>query len=40
MQEIALALNVDALLEGSVQQVGERLRVNAQLVLGSDGSHL
>ena len=40
VREIARALNVDALLEGSVQQVGDRLRVTAQLVLGSDGSHL
>ena len=40
VREIAQALNVDALLEGSVQQVGDRLRVTAQLVLGSDGSHL
>ena len=40
VREIARALSVDALLEGSVQQVGERLRVTAQLVLGSDGSHL
>jgi TolB-like protein len=40
IREIAQALNVDALLEGSVQQVGDRLRVTAQLVLGIDGSHL
>ena len=40
VREIAQALNVDALLEGSVQQVGDRLRVTAQLVLGGDGSHL
>ncbi len=40
VREIAQALSVDALLEGSVQQVGGRLRVTAQLVLGSDGSHL
>lgn len=40
VREIAAALSVDALLEGSVQQVGERLRVTAQLVLGSDGLHL
>lgn len=39
VRDIAQALNVDALLEGSVQQVGVRLRVTAQLVLGSDGSH-
>ncbi len=40
VREIAQALSVDALLEGSVQQVGDRLRVTAQLILGSDGSHL
>lgn len=40
IREIARTLSVDALLEGSVQQVGDRLRVTAQLVLGRDGSHL
>ena len=40
VREIARALNVDALLEGSVQQVGDRLRVTAELVHGSDGTHL
>ena len=40
IREIAKALQVDALLEGSVQQVGDRLRVTAQLILGSDGTHL
>ncbi len=39
-REIARMLEVDALLEGSVQQVGDRLRVTAQLILGSDGTHL
>ena len=37
---IATELSVDALLEGSVQIVGDRLRVTAQLILGSDGTHL
>jgi len=40
IREIAKALQVDALLEGSVQQIGDRLRVTAQLILGSDGTHL
>ena len=39
-RDIARTLDVDAILEGSVQQVGERLRVTAQLILGSDGTHL
>lgn len=40
VRDIARELSVDALLEGSVQIVGDRLRVTAQLVLGSDGTHL
>ena len=39
-RDIARTLDVDAILEGSVQQVGDRLRVTAQLILGSDGTHL
>ena len=38
--EIARKLDVDALVEGSLQQVGDRLRVTAQMILGSDGVHL
>jgi TolB-like protein/tetratricopeptide (TPR) repeat protein len=40
VRKIASELSVDALLEGSVQTVGDRLRVTAQLILGSDGTHL
>jgi len=40
VRSIASELSVDALLEGSVQIVGDRLRVTAQLILGSDGTHL
>ena len=40
VRNIASELSVDALLEGSVQIVGDRLRVTAQLILGSDGTHL
>ncbi|MBO9663025.1 winged helix-turn-helix domain-containing protein [Dokdonella sp.] len=37
---IAAQLGVAALLEGSVQRDGERVRVNVQLVDGGSGSHL
>lgn len=37
---IARELDVDAVLEGSVQRMGEQVRVTAQLILGSDGTHL
>ena len=40
VREIATELAVDALLEGSVQLDGTQLKVTAQLVLGTDGSHL
>ena len=40
VRNIASELSVDAVLEGSVQVVGDRLRVTAQLILGSDGTHL
>ena len=40
VRNIAKELSVDALLEGSVQIIGDRLRVTAQLILGSDGTHL
>ena len=40
VRKIASELSVDALLEGSVQLVDDRLRVTAQLILGSDGTHL
>lgn len=37
--EIAAALQVDALVEGSVIQDGSRIRVNAQLIRGSTDEH-
>jgi adenylate cyclase len=40
IRKIAKTLDVDAVLEGSVQIVGEHLRITAQLILGSDGTHL
>lgn len=40
VRTIANALHVSTLLEGSVQRSGERIRVLAQLVLGSDGRHI
>jgi TolB-like protein/tetratricopeptide (TPR) repeat protein len=40
IREIAAELQVDAVLEGSVQRIGSRLRVTAQLILGQDGTHL
>ena len=38
--EIARQLNVGAILEGSVQKAGERVRVIAQLINAADGTHL
>lgn len=40
VRRIARELGVDAVLEGSVQRVGEAIRVTAQLILASDGTHL
>lgn len=40
IREIAAQLEVEALLEGSVQFAGDRLRVTAQLILGHDRTHL
>ena len=39
VREVGRRLGVEFLLEGSVQRVGERIRVNAQLVNSSDGFH-
>jgi len=37
---IARALNVHAVVEGSVREVGDRVRITAQLIDASDGYHL
>jgi TolB-like protein/uncharacterized membrane protein YhdT len=39
-REIARALNVSTVLEGSVRKSGERIRVTAQLINAADGYHL
>lgn len=40
VRRIAEALGVTTILEGSVRKAGNRVRVTAQLVTASDGSHL
>jgi TolB-like protein/Tfp pilus assembly protein PilF len=40
IRRIAEALNVSSILEGSVRRSGSKLRVTAQLIDASDGSHL
>lgn len=40
IRTIGEALNVDTLLEGSVRNAGDRLRVSAQLINVADGYHL
>lgn len=40
VQEIALALGVRHIVEGSVRRSGDRLRVTAQLIRAEDGFHL
>ena len=40
VQEIARALDVGHVLEGSVQRVGNRVRITAQLIRASDGFHV
>jgi serine/threonine protein kinase len=40
IREIGSILNVDTILEGSVQKAGNRLRITAQLISVSDGYHL
>ncbi len=40
VRRIARELSVDAVLEGSVQRVGGAIRLTAQLILASDGTHL
>ena len=38
--EVANALNVNAVLEGSIRKAGDRVRITAQLISASDGFHL
>ena len=40
VQEIARALEVGHILEGSVQRSGDRVRITAQLIRASDGFHV
>ncbi len=40
VQEVAEKLGVTYVLEGSVRKMGERLRVNTQLIDATDGDHL
>jgi serine/threonine-protein kinase len=40
VRKIAEALGVNHILEGSVRKAGNRVRVTAQLIVASDGSHL
>ena len=40
LQEVASALGVKFILEGSVRKAGERVRVNAQLIDGGNGGHV
>jgi TolB-like protein/Tfp pilus assembly protein PilF len=40
LPQIAQELNVDAVVEGTVQRFGKRLRISAQLVLASTDMHL
>lgn len=40
LPQIAKELNVDAVVEGTVQRVGERVRVRAQLIYASTDEHL
>jgi TolB-like protein/Tfp pilus assembly protein PilF len=40
IREIARKLNVETLLEGSVRQMGDELRVTAQLINANDGFHI
>ena len=40
IREVSEKLGVSLVLEGSVRKMGDRLRINAQLIKGSDGGHL
>ncbi|MEJ7738208.1 MAG: adenylate/guanylate cyclase domain-containing protein [Chitinophagaceae bacterium] len=40
IRDIALRLNVDKVLEGSVRKAGNRVRITAQLINAADGYHI
>ena len=40
VRTVARELSVDAIVEGSVQALGTRFRVTAQMIFGTDGTHL
>jgi len=40
IRDIAMKLNVDKVLEGSVRKAGNRVRITAQLINAADGYHL
>ena len=40
LPEIARELNVDGIIEGTVQRSGDRIRITAQLIYGSSDKHL
>ncbi len=40
IREVGKALNVQYVLEGSVRKIGERVRINAQLIDATTGGHL
>jgi adenylate cyclase len=40
IRDIALKLNVDKVLEGSVRKAGSRVRITAQLINAADGYHI
>jgi TolB-like protein/DNA-binding winged helix-turn-helix (wHTH) protein len=40
LQEIALELNVDGIIEGTVQRSGDRVRITAQLIHAPEDNHL
>ncbi|GMG86945.1 hypothetical protein [Biformimicrobium ophioploci] len=40
IREFAKALNVETVLEGSVQRAGDRVRITAQLISAIDGAHI
>ncbi len=40
VRDIAIQLNVDKVLEGSVRKAGNRVRITAQLICAADGYHI